>query len=101
VRLLGKPCQKGHEKRKAFELAGGLESDAALIVFHPHSVLGAIASFYARAELPAFFLVNAHGVGRFIAGVLRRWEEVLGAAAGAEAAAGFDQLARELDGASA
>jgi len=44
---------------------------------HPHSVLGSIASFMARSDLPTLFAVNAVGAGRLIAGILRRWEERL------------------------
>lgn len=44
---------------------------------HPHSVLGSIASFYARADIPTIFAGNAAGCGRLIAGLLRRWEERL------------------------
>jgi ERCC4-type nuclease len=44
---------------------------------HAHSILGSIASFYARYDLPTFFAVNPAGAGRLIAGVLRRWEERL------------------------
>jgi DNA excision repair protein ERCC-4 len=42
---------------------------------HPHSVIGSIASFYARADLPTLFAANPAGAGRLIAGILRRWEE--------------------------
>jgi ERCC4-type nuclease len=50
---------------------------------HPHSVIGSIASFYARANVPTFFLSNPAAVGRFIAGALRRWEEIDGEGAAA------------------
>jgi ERCC4-type nuclease len=42
---------------------------------HPHSIIGSIASFYARADLPTLFAANAAGAGRLIAGILKRWEE--------------------------
>jgi ERCC4-type nuclease len=41
----------------------------------PNSILGSIASLYARWDCPVLFAGNAHGAGRLIAGVLRRWEE--------------------------
>jgi ERCC4-type nuclease len=44
---------------------------------HPHSVIGSIASFYARRDCPTLFVLNAAGAGRLIAGLLRRWEERL------------------------
>jgi hypothetical protein len=50
---------------------------------HPHSVLGSIASFFARSDCPCLFAVNAHGAGRLISGILRRWEERVAAEAGA------------------
>jgi ERCC4-type nuclease len=62
---------------KCIAVEGDLHEVYRTSLVHPHSVLGSIASFYARANLPTFFLVNATGVGRFIAGVLRRWEEEL------------------------
>jgi ERCC4-type nuclease len=46
---------------------------------HPHSILGSIASFYARYDLPTLFAVNAAGAGRLMVGVLRRWQERLAA----------------------
>jgi ERCC4-type nuclease len=51
---------------------------------HPHSVLGSIASFFARADLATLFAVSASGAGRLIAGILRRWEERLQAEKEAE-----------------
>jgi ERCC4-type nuclease len=62
---------------KCIAVEGELHETYRASLVHPHSVIGSIASFYARANLPTFFLVNPHGVGRFIAGVLRRWEEEL------------------------
>jgi ERCC4-type nuclease len=52
---------------------------------HPHSVLGSVASFLARADLPTLFAANASGAGRLICGLLRRWEERLAAELGAPA----------------
>jgi ERCC4-type nuclease len=42
---------------------------------HPHSVIGSIASFLARSDLPTLFAANRASAGRLIAGALRRWEE--------------------------
>jgi ERCC4-type nuclease len=44
---------------------------------HPHSVIGSIASFYARRDCPTLFVLNPAGAARLIAGLLRRWEERL------------------------
>lgn len=44
---------------------------------HPHSIVGTVASFYARSDVPTFFLADPATVGRFVAGVLRRWEQRL------------------------
>jgi ERCC4-type nuclease len=44
---------------------------------HPNAILGSIASFFARHDLPTFFAINEHGTGRLIAGLLKRWEERL------------------------
>jgi ERCC4-type nuclease len=49
---------------------------------HPHSILGSIASLFARWDVPVLFAANPAGAGRLIAGLLRRWEERLGAEAG-------------------
>jgi ERCC4-type nuclease len=49
---------------------------------HPHSVIGTIASLLARWDCPTLFAVNPVGAGRLIAGLLRRWEERLGAEKG-------------------
>lgn len=56
---------------------GDLSSVYRATAMHPHSILGSVASFYARHDLPTFFAVNAAGAGRLICGVLRRWEERL------------------------
>lgn len=42
---------------------------------HPHSIIGTIASFFARWDVPTIFVGNASGCGRLMAGLLRRWEE--------------------------
>jgi ERCC4-type nuclease len=42
---------------------------------HVHAVIGSIASFFARADLPCLFAGTPHGAGRMIAGILKRWEE--------------------------
>ena len=50
---------------------------------HPHSILGSIASLYARWDCPVLFAVNPSGAGRLIAGILMRWERRLKEEAGA------------------
>jgi ERCC4-type nuclease len=45
---------------------------------HPHAILGTCASFWARSECPVLFAGNRAGAARLIAGILRRWEEVMG-----------------------
>ena len=69
---------------KAIVIEGDLSAVYRAGRLHPHSVLGSIASFFARADLPCLFAVNAAGAGRLIAGILKRWEERLEAEAGAE-----------------
>jgi len=54
---------------------------------HPHSVIGSVASFFARADLPCLFAGTPAAGGRLIAGILRRWEERLIAETATEAAA--------------
>jgi ERCC4-type nuclease len=44
---------------------------------HPHSIIGSVASLYARWDCPVLFAGNASGAGRLIAGILRRWCERL------------------------
>jgi ERCC4-type nuclease len=62
---------------KAIVIEGDLSDVYRAGHVHPHSVLGSIASFFARADLPCLFAVNPSGAGRLIAGVLKRWEERL------------------------
>ena len=45
---------------------------------HPHAVLGSLASWWARYDLPTFFAGNETGAGRLMAGILRRLEERYG-----------------------
>lgn len=73
---------------KCIVVEGDLHEVYRTSLVHPHSVIGSIASFYARADLPTFFLTNPHAAGRFIAGTLRRWEERLAreSSAGGQAA---------------
>lgn len=52
---------------------------------HVHSVIGTIASLYARYDLPVLFIGNPAGAGRLIAGLLRRWEERIAAEGGCAA----------------
>jgi DNA excision repair protein ERCC-4 len=44
---------------------------------HPHSVLGSVASFFARSDLPCLFAGTRPAAARLICGILRRWEERL------------------------
>jgi ERCC4-type nuclease len=62
---------------KAIVVEGELSDVYAGRLVHPNSVLGSVASFFARSDLPCLFAVDATGAGRLIAGLLRRWEERL------------------------
>jgi ERCC4-type nuclease len=42
---------------------------------HPNAILGTIASWYARHDLPVLFVGNDAAAARVICGILRRWEE--------------------------
>ena len=42
---------------------------------HPNSIIGSVASFVARYDVPVLFAASDIGAGRLIAGLLRRWEE--------------------------
>jgi ERCC4-type nuclease len=53
---------------------------------HPHSVIGSVASFFARSDCPCLFAGTPAGAGRLIAGILKRWEERLAETAGGAAA---------------
>jgi ERCC4-type nuclease len=46
---------------------------------HPHAAIGSIASWYAREDLPCFFVGNDHAAARLICGIIRRWQERLDA----------------------
>lgn len=70
---------------KAIVVEGELSEIYRATQMHPHSILGSLASFFARADVPTFFAVNPAGAGRFIAGTLRRWEERLRAEAASPA----------------
>ncbi len=60
---------------KCIIVEGSLHDVYRCTTAHPHSIIGSIASFYARADIPTIFAGNAAGAGRLIAGILRRWEE--------------------------
>ena len=60
---------------KAIVVEGDLSEVYRASAVHPHSVIGSIASFFARADIPTLFAVNPAGAGRLIAGILRRWQE--------------------------
>lgn len=62
---------------KAIVVEGELSGVYRCTRAHPHSILGSIASFCARSDLPTLFALNESGAGRLIAGLLRRWEERL------------------------
>jgi ERCC4-type nuclease len=66
---------------KCIVVEGDLSEVYRTSATHPHSVLGSIASFFARSDCPVLFAVNPAGAGRLIAGILRRWEERLTAEA--------------------
>jgi ERCC4-type nuclease len=44
---------------------------------HVHSVLGTVASFFARSDVPCLFAGTRPAAARLICGILRRWEERL------------------------
>jgi DNA excision repair protein ERCC-4 len=44
---------------------------------HPHAILGSIASWYARHDVPVLFAGNDAGAARLICGILKRWEDRL------------------------
>jgi ERCC4-type nuclease len=46
---------------KAIVVEGDLSQVYRECNVHPHAVLGTIASFLARADLPVLFAVNPHG----------------------------------------
>ena len=48
---------------------------------HAHSVIGTVASFYARFEAPCLFAGTRAAATRLAFGILRRWEEHLDAEA--------------------
>jgi ERCC4-type nuclease len=54
---------------------------------HPHSVLGSVASFFARSDLPCLFAGTRPAAARLICGILRRWEERLATECAEEARA--------------
>lgn len=54
---------------------------------HPHAVLGRIASYFARADVPVLFAGTRPAAARLICGILRRWEERLTAERAEEAGA--------------
>jgi ERCC4-type nuclease len=60
---------------KCIVVEGDLTHVYRVSAMHVHSVLGSIASLYARWEIPTLFAGNEAGCGRLIAGLLRRWEE--------------------------
>jgi ERCC4-type nuclease len=60
---------------KCIVVEGDLSEVYRASATHPHSILGSIASFFARSDCPTFFAVNPTGAGRLIVGILRRWEE--------------------------
>jgi ERCC4-type nuclease len=64
---------------RAIVVEGDLSEVYRASAAHPNSVLGSIASFFARSDCPVLFAVNPHGAGRLICGILRRWEERLAA----------------------
>ena len=55
-----------------------VESDLSLVyrctAMTPASILGSIASLYARWDCPVLFAANEAGCGRLMAGILLRWQ---------------------------
>jgi ERCC4-type nuclease len=62
---------------KAIIVEGDLAEVALVSKVHPHSVIGSIASFFARGDVPTLLVGDEAGCGRLIAGLLRRWSERL------------------------
>jgi ERCC4-type nuclease len=67
------------ERLKAYRFKAIIIADEILGVYrrtlvHPHAIIGSIASWYARHEIPCLFVGNDAGAARLIAGLLRRWE---------------------------
>jgi ERCC4-type nuclease len=60
---------------KCIVVEGELSQLYRVTSMHRHSILGSIASFYARRDCPTLFVGNPAGAGRLIAGLLRRCEE--------------------------
>jgi ERCC4-type nuclease len=42
---------------------------------HPNALIGSVASWFARADVPTIFIGNDTGAARLICGILKRWEE--------------------------
>ncbi len=59
---------------KAIVVEGNIFELWKVSAVHPHSVIGSIASFYARHDVPTLFVGNEVLCGRMIAGLLTRWE---------------------------
>lgn len=68
---------------KCVVVEGNITDAYRVSAMHPHSIIGSIASLYARHDVPVLFAGNEAGCGRLMAGLLRRWEERLSAAASA------------------
>jgi ERCC4-type nuclease len=67
---------------KCTVVEGDLSEVYRVTAMHPHSIIGSIASLYARWDTPTIFAANPVGAGRLIVGLLKRWEERLAAAGG-------------------
>jgi ERCC4-type nuclease len=65
--------------RRCLVVEGEIGEVSRSSAIHPNSVIGSIASWYARSDMPVLFAGTAQGAGRLIAGVLKRWEERLAA----------------------
>ena len=62
---------------KCIVIEGEILDVPRMAMIHPHAVLGTVASFWARSDLPCLFAGNPAGAGRLMAGILRRWAERL------------------------
>jgi ERCC4-type nuclease len=67
---------KNYEK-KCIVVEGDLTALYRVTDMHPHAIIGSCASFIARYDCPVIFAGNAAGAGRFICGILKRWEQEL------------------------
>jgi ERCC4-type nuclease len=72
-------CRLQPYRWKCVAVEGHIDEVCRVSRVHPNSVLGTIASLYARYDIPTIFAGSDVAVGRLICGILRRWAERLAA----------------------